>query len=104
MAHGILVPQPGLKLAAPVEESWNLNSWSTREVPLGYFLKPKKTYLAPSLWGPAWPGCKFIPSFNKYLLSIFLSQCIPIPGYSNEGDKISAFMEFMFLFNKTSTY
>ena len=86
-------------------EEWNLNSWTTREAPLGYFLKPKKTYLAPSLWGPAWPGRKFIPSFNKYLLNIFLSQTqFLYQGYSNEGDKISAFMEFMFLFNKVSTY
>ena len=37
-AHEILVPQPGLKLAAPVVEAQNLNQWATSKVLGGFYL------------------------------------------------------------------
>ena len=30
---GILTPQPGIEPRLPVLEAWNLNHWTTREVP-----------------------------------------------------------------------
>ena len=34
MAHGILVPQPGIKPTPPALEGQSLNHWTAREVPL----------------------------------------------------------------------
>ena len=33
MAYGILVPQPGIRPALLIVESWRLNHWTTRAVP-----------------------------------------------------------------------
>ena len=35
---GILVPQPGIKRAAPTLEAQSLNYWNSREVPVIYFI------------------------------------------------------------------
>ena len=37
LACVILVPQAGIELASPAEESWSLNHWTTREVPYEVF-------------------------------------------------------------------
>ena len=34
IAHGILVPRPGIKPTSPELEMWCLNHWTAREVPL----------------------------------------------------------------------
>ena len=33
MAHGILLPRPGIEPTPPALEAWGLNDWTTREVP-----------------------------------------------------------------------
>ena len=33
-AHGILIPQPSIKLTSPALEEQSLNHWTTREVPI----------------------------------------------------------------------
>ena len=37
-SHGLLVPQPGIKLASPAFERQILNHWTTREVPQPWLL------------------------------------------------------------------
>ena len=34
MARGILVPQLGIKRVPPAVETWSLNHWTAREVPI----------------------------------------------------------------------
>ena len=41
MAHGILVPQPGIEPMPPAVEAWRLNHGAAREVPKLYFLEEK---------------------------------------------------------------
>ena len=38
VAHGILVPRPGIEPVPPVLEVPSLNHWTTREVPTSYLL------------------------------------------------------------------
>ena len=33
MTSGILAPQPGIEPMSPALEEWNLNHWTTRELP-----------------------------------------------------------------------
>ena len=33
-----LVPQPGMEPGPPALGAWSLSHWTTREVPLGFFL------------------------------------------------------------------
>ena len=38
MAYGILVPLSGIEPVPPAVEAWNLNHWTSKEVPLLAFL------------------------------------------------------------------
>ena len=37
-AYAILAPRPGIESMPPAVEAWSLNHWTTREVPLHFFL------------------------------------------------------------------
>ena len=39
LAHRILVPQPRIEFVPPAAGSWSLNCWTTRELPILWFLK-----------------------------------------------------------------
>ena len=39
VAHRILVPQPRIEFVPPAAGSWSLNCWTTRELPILWFLK-----------------------------------------------------------------
>ena len=46
VAHGILVPQPGIEPMPPALEVWSLNHWTTREVSRSFFFKQEIPFLA----------------------------------------------------------
>ena len=43
IAYGILAPRPGIGPAPPAVEVWNLNHWTTREVPTSNYFKANPT-------------------------------------------------------------
>ena len=76
---GILFPNQGSKPGPPALGAQNLSHWTTREIPISYFVKIKDYFL--QRW-KMWKSPGHIFKFqNMFLLQILNSQTFPVCAY-----------------------